>query len=100
MRTLEQLLAELKELCVCGEAMEGKVLCIYCDARGQITEQKRVLENLNYAREKSDQEDMGMYSAAYAIRIATLWRAGKMIGADKDQILFALLREIERRMTP
>lgn len=31
-----------------------------------------------------------------ALRIAGLWRAGKMIGADEDDVRDALLDEIER----
>lgn len=98
-RSLELLLAELKQLCACGEVRRGgpeDPLCIFCDAREQISEQQRVLTALDYAREPHDGEDIGMYSADYAIRIAKAWRDGKLIGADHDQITFALLREIER----
>lgn len=31
-----------------------------------------------------------------AIRYATLWRAGKMIGGDEDEVRNALLGEVER----
>lgn len=41
-------------------------------------------------------EDTGLYSAGYAINIAKLWRAGKLIGGNQDEVVFALLREIER----
>jgi hypothetical protein len=44
-----------------------------------------------------DGEDTGEYTTEYAIDIAQLWRAGKLIGADKDQIIFALLRGLERK---
>jgi hypothetical protein len=36
------------------------------------------------------------YSAEDAIRIAGLWRAGKMIGGDEDGVRDALLAEVER----
>lgn len=31
-----------------------------------------------------------------AIRIAGLWEAGKLIGADEDEVIFALLAEVKR----
>lgn len=35
-------------------------------------------------------------NAKQAIQIARLWRAGKMIGWDKDEVIDGLLTEIER----
>jgi len=55
-----------------------------------------LLKELQPAAQAHDDEDERLYDAAYAIRIARLWRAGKLIGADQDQIVFALLREVER----
>ncbi len=31
-----------------------------------------------------------------AIRIAEMWEAGKLIGADEDEVMFALLTEVKR----
>lgn len=39
------------------------------------------------------------YGAERAIEIARLWRAGKLIGADEDAVVEALLTEVERLMS-
>lgn len=36
------------------------------------------------------------YTLDYALNIARLWRAGKLIGGDKDSVIAALLTEVER----
>jgi hypothetical protein len=47
-------------------------------------------------------EEAGLYEAPeayqldFALRIARLWRAGKMIGGDEDAVRNALLAEVER----
>lgn len=41
-------------------------------------------------------EDYDKMSADYAIHIAELWRAGKLIGADEDEVREALLDEVLR----
>jgi hypothetical protein len=43
-----------------------------------------------------DTEETGLYTVAQAIHLAERWRAGKLIGGDQDQVMFTLLREIER----
>lgn len=40
------------------------------------------------------------YNVEEAIRIAGLWRAGKMIGGDQDGVRDALLAEVERLRLP
>jgi hypothetical protein len=37
-----------------------------------------------------------MEAANRAINLARLWRAGKMIGGDQDQVIDALLSEVDR----
>lgn len=41
-------------------------------------------------------DEPASYSIEDAIRIAGLWRAGKMIGGDQDGVRDALLAEVER----
>lgn len=43
-----------------------------------------------------DKEDPVSYDIEEAIRIAGLWRAGKLLGADQDGVREALLTEVER----
>ena len=37
-----------------------------------------------------------MYTTEQAIQLAELWRAGKTIGGDENDVIFALLAEVER----
>ena len=41
-------------------------------------------------------EKVGYYSLDQALNLARLWKAGKMIGGDEEQVIFALLRHIEQ----
>lgn len=45
-------------------------------------------------------EDVTEYPLDYALHLARLWRAGKMIGGDQDAVIQALLIEVERLACP
>lgn len=43
-------------------------------------------------------QDVDEYSLEHALRLARLWRAGKLIGGDQQAVIAALLTEVERLM--
>jgi hypothetical protein len=56
----------------------------------------RYIDELRAAPEPTGDDEPVEYEIEDAIRIAGLWRAGKMIGGDEDGIRNALLAEVER----
>lgn len=51
---------------------------------------------IDAALSELDKDDPVSYDIEEAIRIAALWRAGKLLGADQDGVREALLTEVER----
>lgn len=56
---------------------------------------KRLEKNPEWIRYISEQK-IRLYSANQAMCIAKLWDAGKCIGGDENEVIFALMDEVDR----